>query len=46
MRCGALLSVLWCVRGCVSLKLCVLLDKKERRTVEVPLDYTGFICPD
>lgn len=25
-----------------SLKICVLLDKKERRTAEVPVDYTGF----
>src|SRR3989339_1282429 len=25
-----------------SLKICCLIDKKERRQVEVPLDYTGF----
>ena len=25
-----------------SLKLCVLLDKKERREKEVKIDYTGF----
>lgn len=25
-----------------SLKLCVLLDKKERREIEVNVDYTGF----
>jgi len=26
-----------------SLKICCLIDKKERREVEVPLDYVGFI---
>lgn len=25
-----------------SLEICVLLDKKERRKVEVPVEYTGF----
>lgn len=25
-----------------SLKLCVLLDKKERRIQDIPVDYTGF----
>lgn len=29
-----------------SVKVCVLLDKKERRQVEVPLDYVGFEIPD
>ena len=29
-----------------SLKICVLLDKKERRIVEVPVDYVGFSVPD
>ena len=29
-----------------SLRVCVLLDKKERREVDVPLDYVGFIIPD
>ncbi len=29
-----------------SLKICVLLDKKERRIVDVPLDYVGFEIPD
>ncbi len=29
-----------------SLKTAVLLDKQSRRTVDVPLDYTGFIIPD
>ncbi len=26
-----------------SVKICVLVDKKERRKVEVPLDYVGFV---
>jgi hypoxanthine phosphoribosyltransferase len=30
----------------LSLKVCVLLDKYERREVDVPLDYVGFIIPD
>jgi hypoxanthine phosphoribosyltransferase len=25
-----------------SVKICCLIDKKERREVEVPLDYVGF----
>ena len=29
-----------------SLKLCTLLDKPERRVVEVPVDYNGFQIPD
>ena len=29
-----------------SLALCTLLDKPERRVVEVPVDYTGFQVPD
>ncbi len=29
-----------------SLKLITLLDKPERRVVEVPVDYTGFVIPD
>jgi hypoxanthine phosphoribosyltransferase len=29
-----------------SLKLCALLDKKERRRVTVPIDYRGFSIPD
>lgn len=33
-------------RGPKSLKICVLLDKEERRKVEVPLDYVGFSVPD
>jgi hypoxanthine phosphoribosyltransferase len=29
-----------------SLKLCVLLDKAERRTHEVPMEYIGFTVPN
>lgn len=29
-----------------TLKVCVLLDKKERREVPVPVDYLGFDIPD
>ena len=29
-----------------SIRLCTLLDKPERRVVEVPVDYTGFAVPD
>ncbi len=29
-----------------SLRLCTLLDKPERRVVDVPIDYTGFQIPD
>ncbi|HAV10146.1 MAG TPA: hypoxanthine phosphoribosyltransferase [Dehalococcoidia bacterium] len=29
-----------------SLRVCALLDKKARRLVNVPLDYTGFEVPD
>ncbi len=29
-----------------SLKLCALLDKPDRREVEVPVDYIGFVIPD
>lgn len=28
-----------------SLKICCLIDKRERRQVEVPLDYVGFTIP-
>jgi len=33
-------------RGPASLKICTLLDKAERREVEIPIDYTGFVIPD
>lgn len=29
-----------------SLKICTLLDKAERRQVDIPVDYTGFVIPD
>lgn len=29
-----------------SLKICILLDKKERRSIDVPVDYTGFEIPN
>ena len=29
-----------------SLKVCALLDKAERREVDVPIDYRGFVIPD
>lgn len=29
-----------------SLKICVFLDKKERRLVDVPIDYVGFDIPN
>ena len=29
-----------------SLRLCTLLDKPDRRVIEVPADYTGFSIPD
>jgi len=40
-----LLEVLW-GRKPKSLRLCTLLDKPERRVVEVKVDYTGFQIPD
>ncbi len=33
-------------RGPKSVKICTLLDKPERREVEVPVDYVGFQVPD
>jgi hypoxanthine phosphoribosyltransferase len=29
-----------------SLKVCVLLNKEERREIPVPIDYCGFVIPD
>lgn len=29
-----------------SLKVCVLLDKAERRVVDIPVAYRGFVIPD
>lgn len=33
-------------RGPASLKTCVLLDKREMRIVDVPIDYVGFEIPN
>lgn len=33
-------------RGPKSLRLCTLLDKPDRRVINVPVDYTGFQIPD
>ena len=33
-------------RGAEDVKLCALLDKPERRVVDVKADYTGFQIPD
>lgn len=33
-------------RGPASLKLCTLLDKPDRRVIDVNVDYTGFTIPD
>lgn len=33
-------------RGPKSLRLCTLLDKPDRRVVDVKVDYTGFHIPD
>ena len=34
------------VRMPASISLCTLLDKPDRREVEVKVDYTGFVIPD
>ncbi|MDO5146839.1 MAG: hypoxanthine phosphoribosyltransferase [Eubacteriales bacterium] len=33
-------------RNPASIRLCALLNKKDRREVEVPIDYLGFDIPD
>ena len=33
-------------RGPASLRLCTLLDKPDRRVIDVNVDYTGFEIPD
>lgn len=33
-------------RGAADVKLCALLDKPDRRVVDVKVDYTGFQIPD
>ena len=33
-------------KGAKSVKVCVFLDKKERRIADIPLDYAGFAIPN
>ena len=33
-------------RGAASLKICTLLDKPDRRQVEIEADYFGFVIPN
>lgn len=33
-------------RGPESVKICTILDKKERRTIDLDIEYTGFVVPD
>ncbi|MBE6082244.1 MULTISPECIES: hypoxanthine phosphoribosyltransferase [Tissierellales] len=33
-------------RGAESVEICTLLDKPERRKVDVPVKYRGFVIPD
>jgi len=33
-------------KKCASVKICCLLDKIEKRTVDVKIDYVGWNCPD
>ncbi|MBS1112684.1 MAG: hpt [Nitrospirae bacterium] len=30
----------------LSLKICTFLDKRERREVDIPLDYVGYVIPN
>jgi len=30
----------------LSLRICTFLDKKERREVDIPLDYVGYVIPN
>jgi hypoxanthine phosphoribosyltransferase len=40
------LSEVFKERGCASVRTCTLLDKPERRVVDLDVDYTGFVIPD
>lgn len=42
----AYLSKLFKERKAKSVKLCAMLDKPDRREVDVTVDYTGFTIPD
>jgi hypoxanthine phosphoribosyltransferase len=33
-------------RGAADVKLCVLLDKQEKRETDIDADFVGFRCPD
>ena len=33
-------------RGALSVKVCTIFDKPERRKVDVHIDYTGFVIPN
>jgi hypoxanthine phosphoribosyltransferase len=33
-------------KGPESVRICALLDKKEKRVVDVPIDFTGFVIPN
>ena len=33
-------------RGPASVEICTILDKKERRTIDLDIKYTGFVVPD
>ena len=33
-------------RGCKSVSICVMFDKKERRTADIEADYVGMVVPD
>ena len=33
-------------RGAKSVRICTLLSKPDRREVEVPVDYVGYVIPD
>jgi len=33
-------------RGSRTLKICALLDKRERRKIDIYVDYAGFVIPD
>ena len=40
------LRELFQVRDCKEFKICTLLDKKERRKIEIDADYVGFDVPN
>ena len=40
------LKDIFAVRQCKSIKICTLLDKPERRVVQMEADYTCFEIPD